>query len=92
MFLTKNITALIQPMDQGIIQASIALYHGELLGGAVNSELQIMIFLETLTLKSVTYSVDLAWRKVCRKICHRRQDEVNSILKPRHESRIYYNQ
>jgi hypothetical protein len=45
MFLTKNIVALIQPMDQRIIQASKAFYHGELLDGVVNYELQIMEFL-----------------------------------------------
>jgi hypothetical protein len=86
MFLTKHIAALIQPMDQGTIQASMAFYRGELLGGVVNSKLQIMKFLETLTLKDVAYSVDLTWRKVCWKRCHRRQVKVNSILNPRHEA------
>jgi hypothetical protein len=64
MFLTKNITALIQPMAQGIIRASIAFYYGELLSGVMNSELQIVEFLELLTLKDVAYRVDLTWRKV----------------------------
>jgi hypothetical protein len=39
MFLPTNTTALIQPMDQGIILACKAYCHCELLGGVVNSEL-----------------------------------------------------
>jgi hypothetical protein len=39
MFLPKNTTALIQPTDQGIIQACKAYCHGEPLGGVVHSEL-----------------------------------------------------
>jgi hypothetical protein len=64
MFLPKNTTALIQPMDQGIIRACKAFYRGELLGGVVNSELQVTEFMKTLTLKDVAYSVGLAWGKI----------------------------
>jgi hypothetical protein len=60
MFLPKNTTALIQPMDQGIIFACKAYYRCELLGGVVNSELQVTEFLKTLMLKDVVYSVGLA--------------------------------
>jgi hypothetical protein len=42
-FLPKNITELIKPMDQDIIQAFKAYYHGKL-PGDVNSELQITEF------------------------------------------------
>jgi hypothetical protein len=47
MFLPKNTAALIQPMDQGIIRACKVYYHSELLGGVVNSELQVTEFLKT---------------------------------------------
>jgi hypothetical protein len=54
MVLPKNTTALIQPMDQGIIRACRAYYRGELIGGVVNSELQVTGILKTLMLKDFT--------------------------------------
>jgi hypothetical protein len=35
-FLAKNITLLIQPVDQGMIRTFKSYYHGELLGSVVN--------------------------------------------------------
>jgi hypothetical protein len=64
MFLPKNTTALIQPMDQGNIRACKAYYRCELLGGVVNSELQVKEFLKALKLKDVAYSVGSAWGKI----------------------------
>jgi hypothetical protein len=43
-FLIQNMTALIQPIEHGNIQASIAYCYGGLLGEVVTSELQIMEF------------------------------------------------
>jgi hypothetical protein len=51
-------------MDQGVIRACKAYYCGELLGGVVNSGLQVTEFLKTLMLKDVAYSVGLAWGKI----------------------------
>jgi hypothetical protein len=100
MFLTKNIAALIQPIDQGIIQASKAFYHGELLGGVVNSELQTMEFLETLTLKDVAHSVELTWGKVtptaianCQKKCIGKvvtEDKTKLIQFPNNDMKAAY--
>jgi hypothetical protein len=64
MFLPKSITALIQPMDQCIIQACKSYRSSELLGRAVDSEQQVAEFLKTLMLLNATYSVGLAWRKI----------------------------
>jgi hypothetical protein len=64
MFLPTNTTALIRPMDQGNIQAHKAYYRGELLGGVVNSDLQVTEFLKTLTLKGIAYSAGFAWGKI----------------------------
>jgi hypothetical protein len=64
MFLPKNTTALIQPMDQGIIRACKDCYCGELLGGVVNSEMQVTEFLKTLTLKDVVHGAGLSWGKI----------------------------
>jgi hypothetical protein len=52
MFLPKNITELITSMDQGIIQAFKAYFHGKL-PDDVNSELQITKSLRILTLKAL---------------------------------------
>jgi hypothetical protein len=41
MFLPKNTTALIQPLDQGITRAFKALYRGGLLSETGNPELQV---------------------------------------------------
>jgi hypothetical protein len=64
MFLLRKTTALIKPVDQGIIRACKACYHGEMPGGVVNSELQVTEFMKTLTLKDIAYSVGLVWGKV----------------------------
>jgi hypothetical protein len=58
MFLPKNITKLINPMDQGLIKAFKAYYHGKL-PGDVNSELKITEF-PIITLKGAAYCVGLA--------------------------------
>ena len=64
MFLPKNTTALIQPLDQGIILTFKAHYRRGLLSEIVNSELQVTDFLKTVTLKNATYSIGLALDKV----------------------------
>lgn len=64
MFLPKNTTVLIWPMDQSIIRACKTYYCSELLSGLVNSELQNTEFLNTLMLKEAAYSVGLAWERI----------------------------
>ncbi|KAJ8884831.1 hypothetical protein PR048_011027 [Dryococelus australis] len=48
-FLPKNATALIQPLDQGIIRAFKAYYRRELLSAIVNSEDKIEVYLNQST-------------------------------------------
>lgn len=64
MFLPKNTTALIQPLDQGIIRAFKAHYRRELLSALVNSDEEMENFLKSINLKSVAYSVGLAWESI----------------------------
>jgi hypothetical protein len=52
--------ALIQSVDQGLIQSVKTYYCSELLGGFLNSEFQIVKFLKTLMLKDIACGVDLA--------------------------------
>jgi hypothetical protein len=63
-FLPKNTTALIQPLDQGIIRAFKAHYRRELLTAVINSELQVQEFLKKVTLKDMAYNIGLAWKKI----------------------------
>ena len=88
MFLPKNTTALIQPLDQGIIHAFKAHYRGGLLSDMVNSELQVTEFLKTVTLKHAAYLIGLAWNKVsptsiehCWKKCIAKEENTNATDK-----------
>jgi hypothetical protein len=71
-FLPKNITKLIKPMDQGIIQAFKAHSHGKP-PGDVNSELQITEFLRILTLKGVGLA---QWKVIPSSITNCLEDNV----------------
>jgi hypothetical protein len=63
MILPKNTTALIQPMDQGIIPAFKAYYRQALLTAVITSELQVPQFLKTVTLKNMAYNIiGLVWK------------------------------
>ena len=64
MFLPKNTTALIQPLDQGIIKAFKAHYRRELLSAIVNSDEEMEIYLKSINLKTVAYSIGLAWESI----------------------------
>jgi hypothetical protein len=59
-FLPKNTTALIQPLDEGIIRAFEAYYRQALLTAVVSSELQVPQFLKTIRLKYI----GLAWKNI----------------------------
>jgi hypothetical protein len=51
MFLPKDTTTLIQPLDQGVIRAFRTHYHSGLLSEIGSSEHQVTQFLKTVTLK-----------------------------------------
>lgn len=86
MFLPQNTTALIQPLDQGIIRAFKAHYRRELLGAIVSSDDDMEAYLKSLNLKGVAYSVGLAWQSVtqptiqhCWKKCSFSISETNNV-------------
>lgn len=62
-FLQRNRTALIQPMNQGIAQAYNAHYPRQLLPGFVSSELQVTKYRNTLLLKDTANNAGYAWEK-----------------------------
>jgi hypothetical protein len=61
MYLPKNTTALIQPLDQGIIYNFKVNYRRELLLSLLFSGCDVPEFLKLLTLKEVAYKIGLAW-------------------------------
>jgi hypothetical protein len=64
MFLPKNTTALIQPLDQGFTQAFKAFYQWTLLIPVIKSGLQMPQFLKTVTHKNMAYNIGLAWTNI----------------------------
>jgi hypothetical protein len=61
MYLPKNTTALIQPLDQGIIYSFKVNYRWELLLSLLSSERDVPEFLTLITLNDVAYKIGLAW-------------------------------
>jgi hypothetical protein len=64
MFLPKNTTVLIQPLDQGFTLALKAYYQWALLTAVIKSELQMPQFLKTVTRKNMAYNIGLAWTNI----------------------------
>ncbi|KAJ8887644.1 hypothetical protein PR048_013862 [Dryococelus australis] len=63
-FLARNTTALIQPLHQGFIRAIKAHYHQELLSALVNSNDEMEVYIKSVKLKGVMYSIGLPWESV----------------------------
>jgi hypothetical protein len=64
MFLPTNTTVLIRSLEEVIIQAFKTYYQQAVLTAVVNSELQVLQFLKTVTLKNIAYSIGLAWKNI----------------------------
>ncbi|XP_049845235.1 tigger transposable element-derived protein 7-like [Schistocerca gregaria] len=64
LFLPKNRTALIKPIDQGIIEAFKTHYGREQFTLIVNSDEEMEMFLKSVNLKTVSYSEGLEWESV----------------------------
>lgn len=64
LYLPKNTTALIQPLDQGIINAFKVNYRRELIKSLLSSDDEITKFLKSMTLKEVAYVVGIAWNAI----------------------------
>ncbi|KAK9721600.1 DDE superfamily endonuclease [Popillia japonica] len=66
MYLPKNITALIQPLDQGIIHAFKTNYRREMLKSLLASDVEVSTFLKTMNFKDVSYNIGLSWQAISR--------------------------
>lgn len=64
LFLPKNTTSLIQPLDQGIIHAFKVNYRRELLLSLLAEEIDLSQFLKSLNLKDTIYRIGLAWDSI----------------------------
>ena len=70
-YLPKNTTALIQPLDQGIIHTFKRNYRRELLSSLITATTPIPDFLKTVTLKHAFQFVWSAWNAVTPTTIHR---------------------
>ena len=64
LYLPKNTTSKIQPMDQGVISTLKQLYRKKLIMDMVSTDSGIQTFLKQLTLKDVIYLIDQAWKAI----------------------------
>ena len=64
MFLPKNTTAHIQPLDQGIIKYFKSNYRRELLLSAIASPADVPTFVKQITVKDAIYTCGGAWDNV----------------------------
>ncbi|XP_067135445.1 jerky protein homolog-like [Centruroides vittatus] len=81
MYLLKNTTALIQPLDQGIISAFKTNYRREMMKSLLASDIDVNIFLKKMDLKDMSYSIGLAWQTVTSETirnCWKKLNESNN--------------
>ena len=64
LYLPKNTTALIQPLDQGIIHAFKANYRRDLLLSLLAEDHDVHSFLKKINMKEMLYKVSLAWDNI----------------------------
>lgn len=63
-FLPKNTTAQIQPMDQGLIATLKQNYRKEMMRRIITEDTTLLDFIKTLSLKDVFYLVSKAWSAI----------------------------
>lgn len=63
-YLPPNVTALIQPMDQGVIAAMKKVYRGNLLQKHIDEGSNLKMFLKQFTVLDAIYGVAKAWEMV----------------------------
>ncbi|XP_067134499.1 jerky protein homolog-like [Centruroides vittatus] len=82
MYLLKNTTALIQPLDQGIISAFKTNYRREMMKSLLASDIDVNIFsFKKMNLKDVSYSIGLAWQAITSETirnCWKKLNECNN--------------
>lgn len=83
MYLPKNTTALIQPLDQGIISAFKSNYRREMITSLLASDTEVSTFLKKMDLKDVSYSIGLAWQAITSdtiRNCWKKLDEPKDLM------------
>ena len=66
MFLPPNVTSLIQPMDQGVLECLKRHYKGSLLRDVLLSDetADLVVFLKSVTMKVVVEKISAAWDQI----------------------------
>ena len=63
-YLPKNTTSRIQPLDQGIIACFKRYYRTELIRAVVAEDASIIPFLKKMTIKDACYQLGVAWEQI----------------------------
>lgn len=71
LFLPPNVTSLIQPMDQGVIQNMKMLYRRDFMRQLTNYDGKLTEFQKKYTVKDATFNVSCAWSSVKNETLHR---------------------
>lgn len=85
-YLPPNVTALIQPMDQGVIAAMKKIYRGSLLQKLIDEGSNLQIFWKQLTVLDAIYEVSKAWRKVKQSTIAKSWKNINPKIENINES------
>lgn len=62
--LPPNVTSLIQPMDQGVIQNFKCFYRRSFIQGLLNADCDVTDFQKKFTVKDAVYAIALSWNQV----------------------------
>lgn len=62
--LPPNVTSLIQPMDQGVIQNFKCFYRSSFVRGLLNAECDVTDFQKKFNVKDAVYAVSMSWAQV----------------------------
>lgn len=63
-FLPANVTSLIQPLDQGVIQNFKSFYRSSFIQSLLNSDCSVMEFQKKFNIKDAVFATALAWSQV----------------------------
>ncbi|GBN66229.1 Jerky [Araneus ventricosus] len=73
-----NVTSLIQPIDQGVIQNFKCFYRRSFIQGLLNADCDVTDFQKKFTVKDAVYAIALSWNQTDEEENH--QDALTKVL------------